>query len=165
MHQQQTSGSHPPVALRTVAILEALKGVFACLVGLGVLSLVHRDLDDVAERLTEFFHFRSDGHLSGLLFAAADRATAKTLAEFGVVVLLYASLRFSEAYGLWHERAWGDWIAISSGCLYLPLEINGLVQHARPLKWVLLAINLAIVGYVAGRRLRIGRRNGEPAAG
>jgi uncharacterized membrane protein (DUF2068 family) len=162
---EQTSGSHPPVALRTVAVVEALKGVLACLVGAGLFSLIHRDLDEVAARAIEFFHVRPDGHISDLLFAAADHATEKTLVEFGLVVLLYATLRFTEAYGLWRERAWGEWIAITSGCLYLPLEVHGLMHRARPLKWVLLLLNIAIVGYLLGRRLHAGMRKAEVAAG
>jgi uncharacterized membrane protein (DUF2068 family) len=165
LHPQQQSSPKPPVALRTVAALEALKGVLACLLGLGLLSIIHRDLDDVAEQATELLRVQPDGHISNLLFAAADRASEKTLLQFGIFALLYASIRFGEAYGLWKGRAWGEWIALASGCLYLPLEVNGLLHHPRPLKWVLLLINLLIVGYILGRQFKSARtKNSEMPA-
>jgi uncharacterized membrane protein (DUF2068 family) len=165
LYLRQQSSPHPPVALRTVAVLEALKGVLASALGLGLLSIIHRDLDDMAERATELLHVNPDGHISNLLFAAADRASEKTLIEFGIFALLYASIRFGEAYGLWKERCWGEWIALVSGCLYLPLEVNGLIHDPRPFKWGLLVVNLLIVGYILGRRLNSARRkNAESPA-
>jgi len=155
LHSQQQS--NPPLALRTVAALEALKGVLACTLGFGLLSIIHRDLDDVAERASELLHVQPDGHVSNLLFAAADRASEKTLIQFGIFALLYASIRFGEAYGLWKERAWAEWVALISGTLYIPLEVHALFHHPRPLKWVLLASNVIIVLYMLTLRVQANR--------
>jgi uncharacterized membrane protein (DUF2068 family) len=154
MNSLQHPKTKAPLALRTVALIEGFKGVLACMLGVGLLSIVHRDLDDVAERATEILHVNPEGHISDLLSRAADWATKKTLVEFGIFAFLYATIRFYEAYGLWRARTWGEWIALTSGCLYLPLEIDGLIHHPRPLKWVLLGINLLIVGYILIRRSR-----------
>ena len=40
----------------------------------------------------------------------------------------YSVLRFAEAYGLWKERTWAEWLAFVSGTLFLPLEIHGLMR-------------------------------------
>ena len=43
-------------ALRSVAVLEAFKGALVLLTGLGLLSLVHRDVHDMAAQLIRHAH-------------------------------------------------------------------------------------------------------------
>ena len=51
--------------LRGIAMLEAIKGVFAIIVAIWLLSLLHKDLQNVAEHLLYFlhriFHLNPDG--------------------------------------------------------------------------------------------------------
>ena len=142
------------LGLRTVAVIEATKGVLVVFLGLGLFTLVHKDLDDVADRLTDMLHVNPDGRLSNLFFKAADRLTDKTLVVLAIGALVYSCVRFVEAYGLWHEREWAEWFALLSGCLYLPWEMISIIRHPHPYKWVVLAINLAIVLYMLVLRLQ-----------
>ncbi|OLC92083.1 MAG: hypothetical protein AUH86_19685 [Acidobacteria bacterium 13_1_40CM_4_58_4] len=59
--------------------------------------------------------------------------------------LVYSAVRFTEAYGLWHQREWAQWFALLSGSLYLPGELYSLLHYSSPLKWMILAINIGIV--------------------
>ncbi|MFZ3211412.1 MAG: DUF2127 domain-containing protein [Terriglobales bacterium] len=136
------------VGLRTVAVLEAAKGILALLLGVGVLALLHMNLDDVAEWLTEILRVNPEGRLSNLFFNAADRATDKTLWVLAIGALVYAAVRFVEALGLWREREWAQWFALLSGALYLPGELYSLLRHPRPLKWGVVAANAVIVLYM-----------------
>jgi uncharacterized membrane protein (DUF2068 family) len=63
--------------------------------------------------------------------------------------LAYTVIRFVEAAGLWLEKAWAEWFALISGCLYLPIEIYELAHHATHIKWAVFATNLFIVAYLA----------------
>jgi len=63
--------------------------------------------------------------------------------------MLYSSIRFAEATGLWLEKQWAEWFALISGCLYLPIEIYELAHHVTPIKWAVFATNLLIVAYLA----------------
>jgi uncharacterized membrane protein (DUF2068 family) len=65
-----------------------------------------------------------------------------------LAALLYSSMRFIEAYGLWRIRAWAEWFAIVSGGVYLPVELYELIQRATAVKAVVLIVNIAIVGYL-----------------
>ena len=59
---------------------------------------------------------------------------------------MYGTVRFIEAYGLWRERRWAEWLAAGSGGLYLPVE---LYEMARGFAWLAvtgLVINALIVG-------------------
>ena len=121
--------NHSVVGLRTVAVFEAAKGVLVLLLGFGVLALIHKNLDEVAERLTEILRVNPEGRLSNLFFHAADRATDKTLWVLAIGAMVYATVRLVEAFGLWRGREWAQWFALLSGALYLP---GGVVFAVAP---------------------------------
>jgi uncharacterized membrane protein (DUF2068 family) len=153
--------THPnktTVAVRSVAIFEASKGLIVLLLGLGLLRLVHKDLDDVAEQIIRFLHASPGGHLSDLFIAAARQANDKSLWAVAAAALVYALVRFAEAYGLWHEREWAEWFALLSGAMYLPWEVLSIIRHSIPLKWVVLILNVLIVLYMLMLRLQAAAR-------
>ena len=144
------------VALRTVAVFEAAKGLIVLLLGLGLLRLVHKNLDDAAEQLIRFLHASPGGRLSNLFVTAAGRTTDKSLWALAAGAAVYAIVRFAEAYGLWHDREWAEWFALLSGCMYLPWEAYSILRHPHPFKWVVLGVNLAIVLYMLVLRVQAG---------
>ena len=149
--------------LRTVATIEAAKGILALAVAIVLFTLTHKDLYEVAEHLTDALHIDPEGRVSALLFTAADRATQTGLWIFTFGVIAYAAVRFTEAYGLWHERDWAEWFALLSGALYLPWEILAIVRHSDWFRWGILIINIFIVLYMAELRFEVffGRRRDE----
>src|ERR1035437_2252473 len=98
--------SKKTVALRSVAVFEAAKGILVLLLGLGLLRLIHKNLDDFAEQMTRFLHASPGGRLSDLFVNAANHATDKSLLALAAAALVYAIVRFAEAYGLWNDREW-----------------------------------------------------------
>jgi uncharacterized membrane protein (DUF2068 family) len=149
MHPSKTT-----VALRSVAIFEAAKGLLVLLLGLGLLRLVHKDLDDVAEQIIHFLHASPGGRLSNLFVAAANRANDKSLWAIAAAAMVYSLVRFAEAYGLWYARDWAEWFALLSGAMYLPWEVLSIIRHPHPYKWIVLAGNLAIVLYMLVLRMQ-----------
>jgi uncharacterized membrane protein (DUF2068 family) len=144
--------------LRTVATIEFSKGVGGVLVAFGLLSLLHKDLGDIADSLLQFFHVNPDRHFAQAILDLADRVTDTQLWGFAAGALAYSTIRFVEAYGLWRTRVWAEWLAILSGLIYLPFEIHGLIHKLTPFRWSVLLINLALVGYVAYVRFSEERR-------
>jgi uncharacterized membrane protein (DUF2068 family) len=148
--------SKTTLALRTVAIFEAAKGLIVLFLGLGLLRLVHKDLDEVAEQIIRFLHASPGGRLSNLFVGAASRANDKSLWAIAAAALVYAIVRFAEAYGLWYAREWAEWFALLSGAMYLPWEVLSILRHPHPVKWVVLIVNLAIVLYMLVLRVQAG---------
>ena len=155
--QQQRPPSHV-AGLRTVALFEALKGVLAVLLGYGLFSLAHKDIGEFAEHLIRHLHLNPDRHISQAILHAADRVTEGRIIALAFGALAYATIRFIEAYGLWHTREWAEWFALLSGSLYLPWEIYELLRRATPVRWGLLLINIGIVLYMAYVRVEATRR-------
>ena len=51
-------------------------------------------------------------------------------------------------------KAWGEWIVVAGLSLLLPVEVLALVRRPRVTRGLVLAINAAVVAYLARRRLR-----------
>jgi uncharacterized membrane protein (DUF2068 family) len=149
-------------ALRAVASVEFLKGLVVLLAGFGVLSLVHRDAWDVAESFLEWLHINPDTRYAQVFLSLADKVTDTKLWTVAIVALAYSTLRFFEAYGLWRERAWAEWLALISGAIYLPFEIFELMRRPDGVRLAIFLINLAVVVYMA--YLRLQARGRLPAA-
>jgi uncharacterized membrane protein (DUF2068 family) len=137
--------------LRTVAMLEAAKGVLVLLAAFGFVEVIfrHVDLEEVAQNLLYFFHVSPNLRLSHVLMHAAGRIMDTNVLTVVAIAMVYSSLRFLESYGLWRQRVWAEWLAIISGAIYLPYELYKLVRRPTPLHWVILLINIGVVVYIA----------------
>ena len=134
------------------------------LLGYGLFSLAHRDVGEFAEHLIRHLHLNPGRHISQAILHAADRVTEGKVIALAFGALAYATVRFIEAYGLWHTREWAEWFALLSGCLYLPWEIYELLRRATPIRWGLLLINIGIVLYMAYVRIEATRKTNSPSA-
>src|SRR5271165_4557000 len=145
--------------LRLVASFEFTKGIFVLLIGMSAILLVHKDAWVIAESLLALLHISTDRHSAQLFLDFADNLTDARLWGAAELAFTYSALRFAEAYGLWKERTWAEWIAFGSGTLLLPLEIRELLRGITLLRSTMFLANLAIVFYMffllrAGRRRR-----------
>jgi uncharacterized membrane protein (DUF2068 family) len=135
--------------LRPIAVFEASKGILVLLAGLGLLSLLHRDVEALAENMVERRLLVHHLRLSGVLLRAAAGLTDHEVWTLASVALAYAALRFVGAYGLWHQRGWGQLLALLSGILYLPWELLAVVHHATAAHYTLLLSNSLLIAYLA----------------
>jgi len=135
--------------LRAVASLELIKGLIVLAGGFGVLMLTHKDPGDVADWCLTVLHISPDHHFAQVFLDWADTLTDTKLWVVAGVAAVYSTLRFVEAYGLWKARAWAEWIALISGTLYLPFEIYKVMQNQNLFHLSVLAVNLAVVVYMA----------------
>jgi uncharacterized membrane protein (DUF2068 family) len=143
--------------LRAVAGFEAAKGAVVLAAGLGLLLLVHRDLQHGAELLVRHFHLNPAARTPRIFLHLAEGATTARLLGLAAGAGAYAALRFAEAYGLWHGRPWAAWIAVISCGLYLPVEIGEFAHDPGWTVGLLFVANLAIFGYLTFALLRHNR--------
>ncbi|MDB6075922.1 MAG: uncharacterized protein JWO89_3562 [Verrucomicrobiaceae bacterium] len=148
------SGLHAGV--RVVAVFEAAKAALVLLAGMGLLTLIHKDVQEVAERLVEHFHMNPAHHYPQVFIEAASKVTDANLWMMAGLALVYAIVRLVEAYGLWWNRRWAEWFAMVSGGLYIPVEIYEVVHHVTWIKIMVLVVNTGIVLYM-GYELRRSR--------
>ena len=159
--QQSVDEQTSIVGLRTIATLEALKGI-AILVLMLVIFGVHKHAEDIAENLLYHLHIDPDRHAAQAVLHAADRLTDARLWTVALAALSYATVRFVESWGLWNRRVWAEWFSLLSGALYLPWEILKLIERVTWVHVAVLLINIAIVLYMLWIRVRCYRHPMQP---
>lgn len=131
--------------LKIVAGIEAFKG-FLVLVAAGLFfHLLHADIQHASEAIVHHFHLDPARHNPGIFMSTVvDFGNAHKLAlSFGALV--YASVRFVEAYGLWRARSWAWGFGIITGAMYIPFELVELTQRITWPAVTVLAFNVAVV--------------------
>jgi len=151
--QQHTVRPRPShrAGLRAVALIEAVKGVLALLGAYFLVRMIRHDVDfgEAASHILFFFHISPHHHLSRQFLEAAEKLSSASLGTIFGIAITYATLRFLEGYGLWKGRAWAEWLAIVSGCIYLPFELAKLVRRPNEFHWIILIVNVVVVLYIA----------------
>jgi uncharacterized membrane protein (DUF2068 family) len=165
MSASPSSNGKPRKGVRVIAILEASKGILALAAGLGLLSLIHQDLALAVERFIWRMHLNPTAHYPKVLIKAAQNLDNYHLVMIAVLVLVYALVRFIEAYGLWWQRGWAEWFATLSGAIYIPIEVMELIKGFTWPRITALAINLLIVGYLSWVLWESKRRMREARSG
>lgn len=150
--------------LRTVALFEATKGALVLLAGFGVFALFHHDAEHAADHLVRHFHLNPASRYPRIFLHLAGEATPPHLWLLAFGALCYALVRFVEAYGLWRERRWAEWLAIVSGGIYLPIEIWELSQGITWPRLLLFSVNFAIVAYLGRALARHRQAHGDDAS-
>ena len=145
MHRSESSAHR---TLKVVALMEAAKGFIVFGAGFGLLSLLHRDARRIAESLVTRLHIHPDQHVAGVFLNAAAHLTDTRLWGFAALALAYSVLRWTEAWGLWFDRRWAEWLGAASGGIYVPVEVYELWHKPGPIKVATLAFNLAVVAYL-----------------
>lgn len=143
-----------PNGVQLIALFEATKGVLVLVAGFGLLALVHRDLQTLAENVVEHLHLNPASHFSQTFIEWATNVSDAKLRLFAGIAIVYAAARFVEAYGLWRMRTWGEWLAIVSGSIYLPIEIYEFFQKQTIFRLSLFIVNALIVAYLIRVRLK-----------
>jgi uncharacterized membrane protein (DUF2068 family) len=135
--------------VRVVAVFEALKGALVVAAGLGLLSLVHQDLQSIAERLVRHSHLNPARRYPRIFIEAASHTSDSRLRSLAALAFLYAAVRFVQAYGLWRMQVWAEWFTIIAGSLFLPVEVYELFERATWTRAIVFLSNLLIVSYLA----------------
>lgn len=141
-------------AVRTVAVVEGLKGVLVLLAGSGLLALMHHDVHALAASLIEHAHLNPAARYPRIFLDASLQLTDARLWQLAAGAALYTLLRFIEAYGLYRERAWAEMLAAASGGIYIPFELYELARTPSLIAAALLVLNLLVVGVMLAALLR-----------
>ncbi len=147
--------------LRTIAVFEAFKGALALLAACGVLAIIPRGARHIAVELVGRLHLNAGKSYPSVFVRLMENAGNAQLWLIAALVVVYALVRFFEAYGLWHSKHWAGWLAAVSGAIYVPFEIYEISRGVSWIKVAALVLNIAIVAYMCyvlwRSRRKIGR--------
>lgn len=132
--------------LHLIAAFEAFKGTLVLGAGFGILRFIHHDLQKLGEHLV--VHLGIHERYSQIFLKIIAGLHDRDIVLLACLAFAYSALRYVEAYGLWKQRTWAQWLAIISGGLYLPLEFYGLYHHLTLLKALVTLFNILLIVYL-----------------
>lgn len=137
--------------LRLIAVFKLFKAALLIVVAISALKLIHKDVGDVAERWAEALRLDSGNHFIDAAVQKASNLTPQRIKVLGLGSMIYAALFLTEGLGLWFQKRWAEWLTVIITSSLLPIEIYEIYRHATPMKFAVLAINIAIVAYLIVR--------------
>lgn len=142
LHSPHTKGLH------IVAFFEGVKGLLVLVVGLELLSFIHKDIHEAAMRLVEHFHLNPASHYPRIFLDLSEQINDTKLWGMAIAAVMYFIVRMVEAIGLWLRKTWAEWFAVLTGGLYIPIEIFEVIHRVTWPKVTVLIVNLGIVTYL-----------------
>jgi uncharacterized membrane protein (DUF2068 family) len=88
---------------------------------------------------------------------------SSTLHLVGAGVIGYAALEGIEAFGLWWQKRWAEYLTLIATALFLPLEVYEITHKFTPFKLIALIVNTAVVLYLLFAKRLFGLRGGAAA--
>ena len=138
----------PTIGLRVIAVFEGVKGALALLLAAALLLLSGQHKHPLIQWIIEYFQLADEGHSPHFIVSMLTHPDSLQMEIWTLLAVLYAVLRFTEAYGLWLARRWGEWLALVSVAIYVPFEVYALTLGVSAVKVGLLMVNLGLVAYL-----------------
>ena len=110
--------------------------------------MIPHDLRHLAVELVGRLHLNAGKRYPNVFSRILEDTSNAQLWLIGCLVVVYALVRFVEAYGLWRARRWAEWLAALSGAVYVPFELYELSRGVSWIKLAALAANLAVVAFM-----------------
>jgi uncharacterized membrane protein (DUF2068 family) len=134
-----------------IGVFKLLKGIGLLILGIGLLRLLHRDVAAVATHWIEVLRLDPENRYIHGALARVFRVTPRQLRELSAGTFIYASIYLTEGSGLLLRKHWAEYLTLISTGLFIPLEVFEIYRRFTLIRVAVLAINLAIVWYLAAR--------------
>jgi len=137
------------MALRLIALFKLLKGLLLVVVGLAALRLLHADVSPLVISWADRLNIDPQNRYIGGALSRLLSADTRALVTISVGSFMYAALLLTEAGGLWLRRRWAEYFTIIVTSSFIPLEIYEVYKRFTVTRLAIIALNIAIVGYLA----------------
>jgi uncharacterized membrane protein (DUF2068 family) len=156
-----------PRGLLLIGALKLLKALALLLLGVGLLSMLHRNPTEVVRHFLEFFRFDVHARLLEALLTKVAGINHQTMRRLGVGTLVYAAVFGIEGVGLLLGKAWAEYMTAAVTMSFLPIEAYEFIAHPSAMKALVTLINIAVVIYllfeIRRRRANAQLRHETPA--
>jgi uncharacterized membrane protein (DUF2068 family) len=134
--------------LEAIAIFKLVKGALLLIVGTGAAKLVHVDVYDLALQWVDVLHVDADNRYIHWLLEKLMFVDERTLRHLSAGTFVYAAVVITEGVGLLRQQIWAEYLTVIATASLIPLEIFELVKRFTMVKVGVVAINIAVVGYL-----------------
>lgn len=158
------------IVLRLIALDRALHFVvLGALAALAFLLASHRaEITHLVNRLNVLFFgakAASNAHTHGFMHEVERLLTLNvtTYRLIGIAAAAYALLEGAEAFGLWFQKRWAEYLTFVATTLFVPYELYELAGKITVIRVGAFVVNLAILLYLLFAKRLFGLRGGGAA--
>lgn len=155
---------NPDRYLRWIAIYTFGKGLLLCLLAIGFLGFLHKDVDAIVGNWMSLLGFNMENRHVVAFLARLDKVTDRQLRELSGITFAVAGVFVTQGSGLLLQQDWAKYLTIGVTSSLIPIEIIESIKHFGWLKIGLLAVNVAIVSFLVANLLREKRLASQMAA-
>lgn len=137
-----------PRGIRLIVAYKLTKGLLTFVVGVMLLAVVA--IGHTPAVIDETVHLTA-AWSTRLATAIAGVATPHHVAFACIALCLDGAFTLFEGWALHAGKCWAPWLIVLATVSFVPFEIVAIAHHRRIGRVVLLALNLAIVAYLARR--------------
>ncbi len=149
-----------PIGLFLIGLFKLAKGALFVALGIGMLKLVDKDIDDLLRNIISKLHIDAEHEFLHHTLLRLDLISNHTLKELSTLSFVFALLLFIEAIGLLWKKVWAQYLTVAETALFIPFEIYEMIRHTTLTKTVIMTINIAIVTFLVFVIVR--KSNGSP---
>ena len=151
---------HHDIGFIAIAIFKLVKGVLLFLVGVGALSLIHKDATVVISHWAHVFQVDIHSRFIQRWLVAVGLVKQRNIKLIVTTSFVYSGLLLTEGTGLLLEKVWAEYMTIFITSSFIPIEVYELVRRATMIRGCVLAINMIVVVYLAIRVCQRGKADG-----
>lgn len=138
-----------PTGFLVVGAMKLASGLALGAAAFGVFRLMHGDVGAAVERFVGRLHLDPENRLVHAVIGRVAGVTPKQLGLIGVGTMVYALLHLVEGTGLLLRRPWAAYLTVVVTGSLLPVELYEMVHRPTAVRVGVLAVNLAVVAYLA----------------
>ena len=157
-----------PLGVQIIGVLKLVTAVLGMAVGLGLFRLFKSDVAASLEQIIRHLHLDPENRFIHRAISWISGLQPRQLHLIEAGTFFYVSLHTIEGIGLLTGRRWGAFLTILATSSLIPLECYEIYERPRPLRIVVLLINLCIVVYLIANRDKLTRmhaRDGNEVGG
>jgi uncharacterized membrane protein (DUF2068 family) len=137
--------------IRLIALLKFIKGMLLLVSGIGLLKILHGDTASIVIHFINTLHVDPDNRFIQNLILKASVVSDRQLKGLSVGSFFFSGLALTEGMALMLQKHWAKYFTLIVTMSFIPLELWGLIDRFSWIKIALIAVNLAIVWYLAIR--------------
>ena len=152
------------LVLRLIAAFKFVKAFLVAGTGLGLLSMHDPVFVATLRRFADSMPYQFEQNLLRAALAVVSGLSSGRIQLVAMATFLYAGLFFVEGVGLWRGRHWAEWLTVVATGSLIPIELYELAVHRRAGTILVIALNVAILGYLIWRIRGPGARGRTPSS-
>ena len=131
--------------LRWIGLLQLIKGLLLLAIALGFLSVIHKDLDEIAAVWMSKAGINIENQRVADFLEALDLVTDKQLFQITIAGFCFSGVLIAQGTGLLLRQQWAKYLTLIATTLLIPFEAFELMKGFGYIKLTVLLVNIAIV--------------------